>query len=294
MKPTSKLLLFAVLGALSARIAEASVIDPAQSDVPACLVACPAGDVVNDFVMRDFVRNARAGALVTPDFCGCPDFHLVPGGSPPYWVEPSGCEITNYTDMQGLARFPIQGAGACADFPIYIYGWTWGGPLQRRSIASVDLNGDLIVDAADVALVESKLGTSDRSGDFDCDSTVTSADVAFVNQHMHHHGHLIPTAVPASGPDPDLRLSRPPFPNPASGRVTFSVANPREQEVDIAILDLFRRRMAALWIGRLGIGETRFHWDGSDHSGGRASPGLYVVRLRAGTMVSMRLFTLLR
>jgi hypothetical protein len=282
------LILFAVPSA--GTLAEASVTSPTQSEVPACLAACPAGDLIDQFTLRDFARNPRAGVEVRLDFCDCADFHLVPGGYPTYDTDASGCAIVSISDQQGVVRFPIQGAGSCGDFPISIF--EWGGTQPRRSIASVDQNDDLIVDSRDLDLVEAKLGTSDWTADFDCDGTVSSSDVALVNAHM---GHGAPTTAVLPGWNSGgLSFALPPSPNPSLGTVTFSIVNPREQNVELAIFDIGGRRLATLWSGKLSSGETKFRWDGRERSGARAAPGLCVVRLRGSQGVAARLFALLR
>jgi hypothetical protein len=281
-----------VIASFHAIAVEASVIDPTQSEVPACLVACPSGDVVNDFVMRDFVRNPRQGAVIQPDFCGCPNFHLVIGGSPPYIVQPSGCEIVEYTDEAGVARLPIQGAGSCAELPIYIYGWGWPAPYPVRSIASTDQDGNEVVDSRDLAIVQAAVGTNDRTADFDGDGAVTATDVEYVRGHLGHRS-VQALDVPL-GTAAGVGFSRPPAPNPSRGTVHFSVVLGAEQDAEVGIFDLRGRRVAALWKGRLGSGETRFRWNGVTTSGERAAAGIYVVRLRAGGRVESRLLTVLR
>src|SRR5258706_4191240 len=45
----------------------------------------------------------------------------------------------------------------------------WGIPLGYTHAVSIDQNGDLVVDGADLAIVQSKVGTSDMTADFDGD-----------------------------------------------------------------------------------------------------------------------------
>jgi len=99
-------------------------------------------------------------------------------------------------------------------------------------------------------------------------------------------------------PPPDLsgalRFSRPPAPNPASGGVTFTIAAPKQEFVDLSICDLAGRRVASLWHGELAEGERSFAWDGAAAGGGRAGAGVYWVRLRGGTGAEVRRFVLIR
>ena len=62
---------------------------------------------------------------------------------------------------------------------------------------SPDQDGNLVVDGADMALVEAKLGTHDPTADFDFDGTVTEADRGIAQAH---YGHL----ASGNGPVPVL------------------------------------------------------------------------------------------
>jgi hypothetical protein len=91
-----------------------------------------------------------------------------------------------------------------------------------------------------------------------------------------------------------VRFSRPPAPNPAQGGVTFTIAVPKQEFVDLSICDLAGRRVASLWHGELAQGERSFAWDGAAAGGGRAGAGVYWVRLRGGTGAEVRRFVLMR
>jgi hypothetical protein len=99
-------------------------------------------------------------------------------------------------------------------------------------------------------------------------------------------------------PAPDLpgsvRFSRPPAPNPARQGVSFAIALPHEETVDLSIDDLAGRRIATLWHGDLAAGEHPFEWDGVAADGTRQGSGVFWVRLRAGDGTSTRRFALVR
>jgi len=99
-----------------------------------------------------------------------------------------------------------------------------------------------------------------------------------------------------------------PFPNPAEGiwetRIWFDLA--RTSVVELAVFDMRGRRVRSLIPGR-GCGPTElppglygrergppadpcttFAWDGQDERGSGVSPGVYLLRLRAGPVVEVR------
>ena len=99
-----------------------------------------------------------------------------------------------------------------------------------------------------------------------------------------------------------------PFPNPADGiwetRIWFDLA--QQSVVELAVYDMRGRLVRSLIPGR-GCGSTElppglygredgpssdpcaaFAWDGEDESGRKVSPGVYLLRLRAGGVVAVR------
>jgi hypothetical protein len=96
------------------------------------------------------------------------------------------------TNLLGVAELPIRLGGVCPDSLVAVY--DEGVLLGRRSVVSPDQNGDEIVDAADLALLQAKLGLADPTGDFDGDGIVTAADVTLLQAHM---GHACSAATPA-------------------------------------------------------------------------------------------------
>ena len=84
----------------------------------------------------------------------------------------------------------------------------------------------------------------------------------------------------ASGMAPKPDVIPPPYPNPfrpRSGTLRFAPL-PAGSEVDV--FDVLGRRV---W--RRSGGHARFEWDGRDGSGRLVSPGLYIMRLRAGEIM---------
>ena len=182
----------AVSAMLSATPASSGVPDPTSSTAAPVLLVCPQGDAVFRVVSRDFANNTRAGDVVMLDFGACPTFApCADQTGAPYTLDLVHHRIWESTDSHGIADFPIRLGGTCPDSLVTVY--DEGVPLARRSVVSPDQNGDGAVDAADLALLQAKLGTSAPTGDFDGDGIVTSADIALLQQHM---GHVCQAATP--------------------------------------------------------------------------------------------------
>jgi hypothetical protein len=181
--------------ATQAPSAAADVPDPNHSSVDRVLSVCPEGDLVFTVVARGFAGTPKAGVVVQLVFgpCGafpvCPD---QPGSPTPYYVDRVNRYIQGTTNAIGVVQFPIRMGGTCPDSLVAIYGD--GILFAHRSLVSPDQNGDLGVDAADLTLLEAKLGGTDPTGDFDGDGIVTAADVAAFQTHL---GHVCPVSTRA-------------------------------------------------------------------------------------------------
>ena len=91
-------------------------------------------------------------------------------------------------------------------------------------------------------------------------------------------------SIPAAGAGraaPPQRLAfRPPMPNPARGGVALTLDVPRSGALEIELVDLAGRRVAALYDGRASAGPLLLAWNGKDASGRTAPAGLYFARAR--------------
>jgi len=159
-----------------------TVPDPARSSVDPCLVVCPQGDIAFHVTVRDIANVPLAGSVVSINFCSCVGhgFELCPGVS---------CQVMAVTNPAGNAVLNIAGGGTCPS-PVTVL--ADGVPLANRTIASPDQNGDLVVDAADAAILSGKFGTSDASGDLDCDGSVSPGDQSFRALHAQHACGVVP------------------------------------------------------------------------------------------------------
>src|SRR5262249_11520718 len=158
MRARFLLLLLVPMSVVSMSAARAAVPDAALSSVDPCLIVCPGGDFTFHVTVRDVAGVPIANSYVTIDLCHCARVHVCPG---------TPCPVAMHTEAAGTANFQIKAGGVCPDSPVSVR--ADGVPLRMRGVASPDQNGDLIVDAADIAVAVGKLGTSDNTADFDCD-----------------------------------------------------------------------------------------------------------------------------
>jgi len=158
----------------------------AESYVDPCIVVCPAGDSIFTVIAR---RNGSwSGDPIWIDFCNCTGMHLAPlSGGEPYLVDSNNCLVMrDNLEPSGLAEFPLKAGGVCSAANIVISVFIPTN-FVRTSVASPDQDGNLSVDAADLAIIQGKLGTSDPTADLNCDGVVNSADLAIANAHLGHH-----------------------------------------------------------------------------------------------------------
>ena len=274
MKISWRLLAALVLSALATSV-HANVPDPARSYIPKRLISCPAGDSTYVVFVRFFSGDPWAKSPVSLELCSCGGYRLSSIGAHPYTVDSTGCVVSMQGSRQtGAALFPLAGGGLCPDDSILVE--AEGVPLGYTHVVSLDQNGDLMVDATDVALVQSKVGTDDPTADFDGDGQVTTADVAIVTAHLGHHAADATTAVGPQTPS-TLALSAP-RPNPFQGEARFALTLAGEAPVDVSVFDLDGRRIATLFHGALGAGTREFAWGGRRADGAVSHSGLYFVR----------------
>lgn len=182
-------LLPAFLALLCAAPALAAVPDPSRSSI-SCLVTCPQGDFPVVVQVHDLANNPIANSTVALLFCvgGKPDaaqdvptFRLCCDNL-------CAAPIIQTTNSVGIAVFQIEGgghnlnAGACMVFAD-------GVLLGSRPIVSLDTDGNLNVDAADIAFVTGAAGSSNSLADFNCSGVVDATDLGFVENHAGHACH---------------------------------------------------------------------------------------------------------
>lgn len=255
--------------------ATANVPDPSRSHVPMRLVSCPAGDSTFVVIVRFATGEPWAKTPIDLTLCSCGGYRLSRDGVHPYTVDATGCVVFAQGDpLTGAASFPLAGGGLCPGDSILVdAGGVW---LGFTHAVSLDQDGNLAVDAADVAIVQSKVGTSDMTADFDGDGQVTAADVAIEMAHLGHHAADATTAV-APQASAGLAMSAP-RPNPFRNEANFGLTLVGEASVDVAVYDLGGRRVASVYDGVLGGGTHDFTWSGRRADGSVTDSGLYFLR----------------
>ena len=171
--------------------------DEYYSHTPNMVTACPAGDMVFGFTLRDYMNRPLRNNLVTLAIDHCPVQLATVLGDEGYEVDFTyGADypfLSQTTDNAAQVRFAIRAGGTCPTRMGVIIGIN--GMLWYRPLASPDQDGNLSVGPEDVALVSAKLGTSDPAADLDGDGTVTAADLAILNAHLGHHAPGMATPV---------------------------------------------------------------------------------------------------
>ncbi|MEO7868724.1 MAG: hypothetical protein ABIU54_13875 [Candidatus Eisenbacteria bacterium] len=142
------------------------------------------GDIAYTVVVRDLAGNPLIGSLVTIDFSACPLVTLCSlVQDPGYVVNYSARTVRASTDATGSVTFQLRAGGGCASQALV---YADGVLLATIPAASPDQNGDQMVVANDYYLFAAKLGTTDLSGDFDCNGLVDESDGFVWSQHGSH------------------------------------------------------------------------------------------------------------
>ena len=177
---------------LIACVATAGVPTPQTCTLDPRLVLCPAGDLAFHVIVRRGPITV-ANSTVELDLFTSTGWTVCSSGQPPGigWLSPYSFVVL--TGLDGVATIALKAGGVTTDSTVMIR--ADGVPLARRFLASPDQNGDLVVNAADEAILLAKLGTHDLSADFDGDGVVTEADHAILRAHFGHACEM-PTTAP--------------------------------------------------------------------------------------------------
>jgi PKD repeat protein len=159
--------------------------------------------------------------------------------------------------------------------------------------------GDTLVPAHGRVLIERLLPPTLPAGTHDVRVAVdTLGQVTETNEANNADSRRL---IVVSGPgvlDADklprtLELS-PAYPNPSAGRVAFRLDLPGAAEVELAVFDIQGREVFRAPRRLHAAGSWTLAWDGRSGAGGRAQPGLYLARVRAGERVFHRRLAMVR
>ena len=161
------------------------VPSPSNSTVPPCVPACPGGDRPGITVtVRDFSGGLIGNARVVLDACTCPNTAYCPAMPIDGYFFETPCQAANFTNFStGQARFVPRLGGACSG-PFAVV--ADGVLLRNPRLCSTDQNGDGEVTGADVSIHAAKIGTSDLTGDLDCNGVVNQFDANLLLEHLGH------------------------------------------------------------------------------------------------------------
>ena len=84
------------------------------------------------------------------------------------------------------------------------------------------------------------------------------------------------------------------YPNPFNASTVIQISLPRDEQVELTVFDVLGQVVRRLAEERLPAGAHNMHWDGCDEAGRQIASGVYVVRLRAGSVETARKMALVR
>jgi len=113
--------------------------------------------------------------------------------------------------------------------------------------------------------------------------TITAENAAWLENELTR-GIL---AVPAPNARPPVATLRAAGANPFEARAHLVVELPGPRDVDVAVYAIDGQRVRSLAHGPRPAGRSPVDWDGLDQRGARARPGVYLVRMTAGSESSV-------
>jgi hypothetical protein len=175
-------------------VAGAGIPNPPNCDFPYRVLACPAGDVQLEVVVRDVAHLEISGSTVVLGFSTCPAVAFCDDCCPGVILDRQARTATAITDAHGAATFSLKMGGLCPAGTVEVR--ADGFLLGLCLVSSPDQNGDLLVNAADTTIVHDQIGTQigGAGSDLDGDGEVTEADVSWLTDL--HGGHSCAGVVP--------------------------------------------------------------------------------------------------
>ncbi|OGF03931.1 MAG: hypothetical protein A2W00_14405, partial [Candidatus Eisenbacteria bacterium RBG_16_71_46] len=211
-----------------------------------------------------------------------------PGGYGVHWpFSNDNGTLTPTAALGSMPYVPVEALAAARHF-YDVYGatlWSFRGYLDAFNPGAAWTATDQIaIDQGPIVIMIE----NHRSGRV-WDAFMSNPEVAPALAAMGFVPDLLPVVDVADAPaTPALALVA--TPNPSAGAVALSLALPATAEASVEVFDLAGRRVAVPWRGTLPAGGHALRWDGRVEGGERASPGVYLVRARAGkAVVTVRL-----
>lgn len=193
-------------------------------------------------------------------------------------AQPADSSVVSATEAQILFTWeaPVDGEGDALSYTFYLTGPGVEQVVEGLTEPHLTLNADgLPPDATFTWTVAATDGHSVR-GSLDRFRLVRG----------------VSTAVEDEPPPASFQISQ--YPNPFRTATTLRFTVSRASHVEARIYDVTGRLVRTLLDRRLLSGEHVQAWDGLDDAGTSVAPGVYVVRINAGTSVQSRALVRLR
>lgn len=247
----------------------------------------PSGLPTNSIRLRNYCVSPApwVGAQVRLDFSD-PALRLTWDSAQPHPLTP-----IVISDDQGVADIGVRGGGCSPTGMV----WLQINQLTFRGLQgakSPDVNGDCAVLDDDLAYVQSRLGSSDYCADLDGSGLVDAPDVAIVESTLGGLcSNLVGVDEPVAGSSVmDVRV----LPNPCRETATLLLRVGLAGLVDVDVFDASGRLVRNLGQGALDRGVASLSWDTRDQAGRAVPSGVYFVLVRSAGQEVRRTLLVLR
>jgi hypothetical protein len=248
-------------------------------DAPGKILIAPEGVPVDTFAIMNYCRGTRPVPDVSVGlvFDAALNNRLRWDAAQPHPDLPE-----TVTGEDGLAVFSIRGGG-CSSTGTALLEFNGIAMWSYTGAASPDVNGDCMVRADDLLYVQSKLGTTDFCADLDGNGLVEAADVALVEATLGDVCSQITGVEPVSpqrgrSAVANLRVR----PNPCSGGAVLGLDLSAPDRTRVLLFDAGGRVVRDLGERISPAGTSSVPWDGRDDNGNAVPSGVYFVLLQTG------------
>ncbi len=155
-----------------------------------------------------------------------------------------------------------------------------GFRIYRATNGHEDLLTSTMIPGAGTTAVPKRYDYADRNVEPDTTCLYRLSDVSLSGVERFHSP--ISITIPGTWGAPSALHLEPVSPCPASSDVSIPFSLPGNTDAHIRIFDMAGRAVQSLQSAQGEAGTHAVTWDLTDSRGSRVSPGLYIVRLRAG------------
>jgi hypothetical protein len=244
------------------------------------------------------MRSAMEFAIDVPAGASILEAHLILHAGPTQSPSTNGSLAIHVYDVGDAAPFTDGPGDLMTHHPTFAQSVPWAVKElwnEQEQVSTVELRllVQAVVERPDYA-PGNHIGFVIGPGDIDPGALYSWADFAAIGAASQLHLKYTVTTAVGNTPVPRPLALQQNQPNPfnPTTRIEFSLdtAGPARLE----ILDVRGRLVRVLANGSLTAGPHTLVWDGRDERGRAAASGVYVYRLRAGTLQAARRMTLVR